>query len=231
MDKRAAAVVIHFLTASGSICGLLALHFAADHHWQAAFTCLGVAFVIDAIDGPLARWIDIEKVLPRFSGARLDEAVDYLNYCIVPAFIVMESGILSSALSILAGAAIVMSSLFHFADRSSKTDDGFFVGFPALWNIVVLYFFTFDLGPEAVIGLVLVFALLTLVPLKWPHPVRCKMLRPLTLFVVGVWALAAIYTLVDGFSDNSLIRGVFLACALYIIGLGLLRSFVGSREY
>lgn len=231
MDKRAAASVIHFLTASGSICGLLALHFVADHYWMAAFACLGVAFVIDAVDGPLARWIDIETVLPRFSGARLDEAVDYLNYCIVPAFMVMESGILSNTLSILAGAVIAMSSLFHFADRSSKTDDGFFVGFPALWNVVVLYIFTFDLGPEAVIGLVLVFALLTLVPLKWPHPVRCKMFRPLTLCVVGVWALAAIYTLVENFPDNSLIRVIFLACALYIIGLGLLRSSLGGREY
>ena len=38
-----------------------------------------------------------------------------------------------------------LSSLFHIADQESKTKDGYFVGFPAIWNVVCLYLFV--LGP------------------------------------------------------------------------------------
>jgi phosphatidylserine synthase len=36
------------------------------------------------------------------------------------------------------------SSLFHFSDTESKTDDYCFVGFPAIWNVVALLF-AFDM--------------------------------------------------------------------------------------
>ena len=37
----------------------------------------------------------------------------------------------------------MMSSLFHLADQDSKTKEGYFVGFPAIWNVVCLYLFAF----------------------------------------------------------------------------------------
>ncbi len=227
--RVAAAAAIHFLTASGSIFGLLALHFATDHRWQAVFVCLGIALVIDAIDGPLARRTGVEVVLPRFSGARLDDIVDYLNYCVVPAFILVECGAMPAGIAIIAGAVIVLTSLFHFADRSSKTQDGYFVGFPAIWNIVAFYVFVFDLGAAAVILLVTVFAVLTPVPIKWAHPLRSRYFRPLTLGVVAVWALAAIYTLAAGFPGNLPVQVIFAISALYLFGVGLIRTFHLAR--
>ena len=38
---------------------------------------------------------------------------------------------------------ILLSSLFHFSDTDSKTEDHCFVGFPAIWNIVAFYVFAF----------------------------------------------------------------------------------------
>ena len=106
-----------------------------------SFLWLGVAAFIDVIDGPLARKVKVEQLLPRFSGARLDLVVDYLNFCVVPAFIIMESKLAGEGYGLFSGAVILLSSLFHFADIYSKTEDGFFVGFPTLWNVVCLYFF------------------------------------------------------------------------------------------
>ena len=44
-------------------------------------------------------------------------------------------------------ALILMSSLFHFSDTASKTEDHCFVGFPAIWNIVAFYLFAFAPPP------------------------------------------------------------------------------------
>jgi phosphatidylcholine synthase len=35
------------------------------------FIWLGVALIVDTVDGPLARRVGVVKVLPRFSGGRL----------------------------------------------------------------------------------------------------------------------------------------------------------------
>src|SRR6266699_2764950 len=50
-----AGFCIHVLTASGAACALLALMAAVEAKWAAMFAWLGVALVVDAIDGPLAR--------------------------------------------------------------------------------------------------------------------------------------------------------------------------------
>jgi hypothetical protein len=46
---------IHVLTASGAACALLALMAAVEAKWAAMFAWLGVALVVDAVDGPLPR--------------------------------------------------------------------------------------------------------------------------------------------------------------------------------
>lgn len=224
-----AAAAVHVLTASGSVCGLLALHFTTRQDWQAVFACLGAALVIDAVDGPLARKVDVQAALPRFSGIRLDDVVDYLNYCVVPAFILMQSGILSLGTAVLLAAAIAISSLYHFADSASKTEDGFFVGFPAIWNVVIFYIFAFDLGATAVIYCVVLFVLLTPVPLKWVHPLRGRYLRPVTWCVVALWTFAALRTLIEGFPAAVTDQAILAACALYVLGVGLLRSLRPDR--
>ena len=62
----------------------------------------------------------------------------------VPAFALSQSDLLSEAFRLPAGIAV--SSLFPLADQESKTKDGYFVGFPAIWNVVGLYLFV--LGPR-----------------------------------------------------------------------------------
>lgn len=228
--KTIAGAAVHAFTASGAVCGMLALHHAASQEWAAAFIWLGVAAIVDGLDGPLARSLDVARVLPRFSGVRLDLVVDYLNYCVVPAFILMRSGLAGDAGGIVVATAVVLSSLFHFADNESKTDDGFFVGFPAIWNVVVLYFFVFDCSPTVTVSTTLFLAAATFVPLKWVHPVRVVRWRPITIAVTLSWLAAAAYEVLEKFPGILPTRAVLAAAAVYLLLVGLDRSIGSSRR-
>ncbi|MGB9117794.1 MAG: phosphatidylcholine synthase, partial [Bradyrhizobium sp.] len=50
---RAAAFSVHIFTALGAGVALIALLEAVREHWAAMFWWLGVALVIDAVDGPM----------------------------------------------------------------------------------------------------------------------------------------------------------------------------------
>ena len=50
------AALVHVFTALGIVCALLATHALLERRWELAFIWLGVALVIDAVDGTLARW-------------------------------------------------------------------------------------------------------------------------------------------------------------------------------
>ncbi len=219
-----AGFAVHILTASGAVCGLIALHHAVLHEWMQTFSWLGVAVIIDAIDGPIARKVQVELVLPRFSGARLDLVVDYFNYCVIPAFIVMESGRAGSDYGLLAGAIILLSSLFHFSDIQSKTKDGFFVGFPTLWNVVCLYLFVFDLGVAATLAVILALAIATFIPVKWVHPVRVQRWRGLTMGLTFIWAASALYEVSRNFPATLPAQAIFAVTAIYYLSLGVFRT-------
>src|SRR6266404_4289294 len=77
---RAAAFSVHILTALGAGVALLALLEAVREHWAAMFGWLGVALVIDAIDGPMARRLDVVRLQPNWSGDVLDLVVDFASY-------------------------------------------------------------------------------------------------------------------------------------------------------
>ena len=187
MSERLSAAGVHLLTATGAAFALLALVAASRGDWQWMFIWLGVALIVDTVDGPLARRVGVVRVLPRFSGERLDLIVDFLTYVAVPAFAFSQSDLLPEASRLPAGIAVILSSLFHMADQESKTKDGYFVGFPAIWNVVCLYLFV--LGPPPFVSLFIVafFVALTFVPILAVHPFRVAEWRSFTWLVTALW--------------------------------------------
>lgn len=224
MFGQLAAIGIHAFTALGSVFGFQALIEAAAHRWEASFAWLGAALIVDGVDGPLARRIGVTQKLPRFSGERLDLIVDYLTYVVVPAYIIYAAELVPPGLSLVATAIILLSSLFHFIDRESKTEDGFFVGFPAIWNIVALYLLIFSVNQPVAFTVILLFALLAFFPFKWIHPIRVKKLRPLTLAVMLAWTTATILILMRGFPGTVALQTVIALATLYFIAVGAYRS-------
>jgi len=223
MIARLGAISVHLLTASGAVLALLALAAAHLHDWQMMFVWLGAALLVDAADGPLARALKVETVLPRFSGERLDLIVDYLTYVAVPAFALTEATLLPEAARLSAAASILVSGLFQFADTASKTKEGYFVGFPAIWNIVLLYLFALELAPHAALAIVALLVLLTFVPFLAVHPFRVARLRPLTAVVTALWTAGAALAIANPFPSPRWIQALLILTAIYLTSVGLLR--------
>src|SRR5215470_5399977 len=140
-SKRAAAFSVHVFTALGSGIALLALLEAVREHWSAMFVWLGIALVIDAADGPMARQLDVVRLQPNWSGDVLDLVVDFVTYVFVPAYAIAASGLLLPLAAPLLGIGITVSGALYFADRRMKSADNHFRGFPGLWNVAAFYLF------------------------------------------------------------------------------------------
>ncbi len=224
VTRRFLALLVHILTASGAGLALLALLAAANADWQAMFLWLGVALIVDAIDGPLARRIEVATVLPRWSGERLDLIVDYLTYVAVPAFALCRSDLLPEASRLSVGIAVMLSSLVPFADRQAKTEEGYFSGFPAVWNMVCLYLFILAPPPFVALAVVVLLIGLTFVPTLWVHPFRVRRYRPLTMLVTALWGGAALFALTKPFPSPPWLQLVLIATLVYLVGIGVMRS-------
>jgi phosphatidylcholine synthase len=216
--KRAAAFSVHIFTALGAGIGLLAMLQAVREQWAAMFAWLGLALVVDAIDGPIARRFDVVRLQPNWSGEVLDLVVDFITYVFVPAFAITAGGLLLQTTAPLLGAGIVVSGALYFADRRMKTDDNHFRGFPALWNAAAFYLFLLRPPHWLASLMVAVLIVLTFVPFNVMHPVRVVRLRGLTLSLIGIGAVLAIYALAKDFVVSAPVTIGLCAIALYVVG-------------
>jgi phosphatidylcholine synthase len=186
------------------------------------FLWLGAALIVDAVDGPLARRFRVAEVLPRWSGETLDLVVDFTTYVFLPAYAVAASGLMPSTLAIVAGAAIAVTGALYFADRRMKTDDNYFRGFPAVWNVIAFYLLLLRPEPYAAFGLVAAFVALTFVPIRFVHPLRVRRLRVVTLILLVVWTALALAAVVHGLAPPLWISAGLCAIAVYFFAVGLL---------
>jgi phosphatidylcholine synthase len=217
------AFTIHIFTACGAALAFLALILATGGHWAAMFLCLGLALIVDAVDGPLARAFNVKEVLPRWSGETLDLVVDFVTYVFVPAFAIAASGYLPQALAIPAGILVVITGALYFADRNMKTDDNYFRGFPGVWNLAAFYLFLLQ-PPEwaAAVG-VLALAVLTFVPIRFVHPLRVRHLRALNIALLALWAALALLAVIQNLAPGPAVAVPLTGIAVYFLIVGLLR--------
>ena len=217
------AFAVHIFTALGAAPGLLALIFATGGHWAAMFFTLGLALVVDGVDGPMARRFKVQELLPRWSGAGLDFVVDFITYVFVPAYAIAASGYLPEMLAIPLAALIVITGALYFADGNMKTDDNYFRGFPGVWNLVAFYIFV--LAPDQWLGAAAVVALaaLTFVPIRFVHPLRVKHLRIVNIALMAAWAVLAFVAVAADLEPGPYVVAGLSAIALYFLVAGLLR--------
>ena len=217
------AFTVHIFTACGAALALLALILATGSQWAAMFFCLGLALIVDAVDGPLARMFKVGEVLPRWSGDTLDLVVDYTTYVFVPAYVIAASGYLPHLLTIPCALAIVITGTLYFADRNMKTDDNYFRGFPGLWNLAAFYLFVLEPPEWAAAAGVVALCVLTFVPFRFVHPLRVRFLRPLNIALLGAWGALALVALADNLAPDPAVRLSLAAIAVYFFVVGFLR--------
>ena len=190
--RRAAGWAVHALTASGAVLGLMSMLEIVRGDARGALLWLGVALAVDGLDGPMARRLRIRDVIPKVDGAVLDLVVDYLTYVLVPAIFIYWFALLPADLGLPGAGFILMTSLYCFAYTDMKTQDNYFVGFPAIWNVVALYMWVLDSPPAINAAVVLALGILTFVPAKFVHPIRVRHRREVTYGATIVWTACSL---------------------------------------
>lgn len=217
----AKAFSVHLLTASGAGCAILALWAATRSDWTVMFAWLGVALIIDGIDGTLARHVRVAKILPRWSGDSLDLVVDFTTYVFVPAYALAASGMLPHPVAIPLSIAIVVSAAIYCADREMKLADNSFRGFPILWNAVAFHLFVLKFSPWVTAAIVVTFVILTFAPYRTIHPLRMPQMLAANALGLLVWSALALYALLRGLDPGLWAAAALTVAAVYILGAGL----------
>ena len=230
-DGRIAAWAIHALTAAGAVLALLALAVIESGRAREALVWLLAALVIDGVDGTLARHARVSERLPRIDGPALDLVVDYLTYVFVPAWFLWRLGAFPPAIALPLTALILLSALYTFARRDMKTRDGYFRGFPALWNVVALYLYVAALPPWLAAAVAIVLLVMTFAPVHVVHPFRVRDFGIGPPAAASVWGLATLSLLLP-LDDRSrgVALGVSLAAAAVLVAMGLVRTVRGARN-
>ena len=225
---RVFAFSVHILTASGVLWGLLALLAAVRGDWTWMFWWLALALVVDGIDGPLARWLKVEELLPDLSGDSLDFVVDYVTYVFVPAYAIAAGGILPPPVAVPLGALVAVTGALYFADRRMKMADNCFRGFPVLWNAAAFYLFLLKPSPWIGAAGVTLLLLLTFVPFPFIHPIRVERWRLFTLAMAAAGSVLAAVALMQDLNPPAWIAMALSAIGIYFFVAALLRRFAGD---
>src|SRR5262245_52897402 len=142
---RVKALLVHVFTASTVILQLLSVELLLRDQLGLSLVVMLLAVAIDATDGFLARRYRVKEIVPEFDGRRLDDIVDYISYVFLPVIFMLKAGMLLQP-AVLFGSLPLLASAFGFSRVDAKLDDdGFFLGFPSYWNVVVAYLYMFAL--------------------------------------------------------------------------------------
>ena len=155
---------VHLFTVSGVFFSFLALIASIERNLPLVFFYLALALFIDGVDGSLARRADVKKYTPNINGENLDNIIDYLNYVFLPAFVIYWLDLVPEGMALISVATILIVSCYTFANNSIKTSDLYFSGFPALWNVVILYFYILDTDPFTNLLVIFALSFLTFIP-------------------------------------------------------------------
>ena len=227
---KIAAWAVHGFTASGAVLGFLAIISILNNDLVGAFLWLGLALLIDGIDGALARKIGVLDKTPNIDGSTLDNVIDYLNYVIIPALMIYWFQMVPNGWEIILPAGMFAVSLYTFANINMKTNDYYFSGFPAVWNIVVLYFYILNTHPIINVIIILLLFILTFVPIKFVHPLRVKKIRNLTIFCTVLWSATTLKLVttnpdINLFSEQKIVLLIWIVCSIYFATICGTRSF------
>jgi phosphatidylcholine synthase len=183
------------LVAAAGMAVLIVRGGAADFAW--AFVLMAVATVVDCTDGLLARAVRVKEVLPRFDGTLLDNLVDILTYAFLPLLLLWRAEVLPAewAWGLLVP---LLASGYGFCQTNAKTADGYFLGFPSLWNVVAFYLYLLAWPAWFTLGVLWLLSALTFVPSRYLYPSRGRGWVNAVATALGVvWGVLLTWILVE----------------------------------
>ena len=224
MTHATRAYLVHLLTATGAVFAMLAMLAAVEGKWSLMFLWLVVAFLVDGIDGPLARRYDVKTYAPQIDGVLLDLIIDYLTYVFIPSYALFASDLLPGWSGWVAIIVINFASSLYFADTRMKTRDNSFSGFPACWNMLALVIFALQPNSWVSLFLVVVLAGTMFTRFKFIHPVRTDRWRALSLPMALAWTFFAGWAAWVDFDPQSWAHWGLVITSLYLVCAGMVQQ-------
>ena len=225
----------HALTVTGILAGMAALVAVLDKAPTSAVVWLIVALIIDGIDGPIARKLAVTDHAPQVDGHILDLVVDYVTCVVVPVAFMVRMDLLPSGWQMAVAALIVFTSALWFARTDLETEDAWFNGFPAAWNVVVPTFLILNIGRTWATIISIALCLLQLTRVKFPHLMRVKAMRKLTipmmlLYLLALTVLSATFESVDLLSGPRWAYWMLTITPLYLFFIVIWRTWFSRRK-
>lgn len=182
------AWLLHGFTTLGIVAAMLALRDILVGRPNYAIFWLLLTVLIDGIDGPIARALEVEKRIPLIDGFLLDLIIDYVTCVIVPAVFMYAFAVVPQdnwGIAVLC--VMVFTSAIWFARKDMMTEDNWFRGFPAAWNVVGPIMFLLEARTAVGAVITLVLSVLCLTNMPYPHIARARFLRPFTFAGTACW--------------------------------------------
>ena len=195
-QERLMGIFVHLLTGFGIVAGFFALIAVMNNNQKEAFLWLGLAFLLDSIDGTLARKFNVKKNLPNIDGKMLDSIIDFFNYVIIPSIMIYWFRYVPDQFILLIPAILIFISIFSYVNLNILTNDNYYNGFPAIWNVIVLYFYIFGTSQNINLIFLIVLIFLKFSPLKCIHPLRVKKFKSLSIFFAFIWFIMSVFLVV-----------------------------------
>ena len=230
MTHKNRALFVHLFTATGAVFAMLAMLAAVDGKWDVMFVWLVIAFIVDGIDGPLARKYNVKKYAPQYDGYLLDLIIDYLTYVFIPAFALFKSGLFDKDWTgWVCIIVITFGSVIYFVDTRMKTKDNSFSGFPGCWNMVAVVIFALEPSFWIILIIVSCLAIAMFFPLKFVHPVITQKWRSITLPVTLGWTFFAVWAAWIDFDVNSWAHWGLIICSSYLLFAGIIQQIIETK--
>lgn len=196
--RRVKAYLVHLYTASGVVLLVLSAQLLLGGRLEASLAAMLLAVVIDATDGILARRFEVKAALPEYDGRRMDDVIDYVSYVFLPVVFLLKAGMLLGP-AVLWGALPLVASAFGFSRVDAKLDEeGFFLGFPSYWNIVVFYCYLLALPPWLNTMIIAALSVLVFVPTRYMYITRLPRLMRLNWALSLLWGASVAGALLSG---------------------------------
>lgn len=232
LSQRRKGFSIHLLTASGAVAGLIALQSVFNENIKAALLWLIACQVLDGIDGPMARRFNVELHAPHIDGHVLDLVIDYVTCVVVPVVLLLNLRILPHDLSMTIAGLILITSALWFARTDQETEDAWFNGFPAMWNIVIPSFVLLGTQQNTAAIICILLCATQMTTIKFPHLLRVHAMRRLTYSITFLYF--AVFTWLSANYPNGpdWARTLFLMGPIYLTVLVVWRTwFVSARIF
>jgi phosphatidylcholine synthase len=230
MKTKPLAFSVHLLTGSGAALALMALVAAGRGEWRLMFGWLGIALIVDGIDGPLARKVDTKSNAANWDGVILDLVIDYLTYVFIPAYALIYAPLLPAPWGLVAALFIALTGGPYFADVRMKAEDNCFVGFPAVWQMPLLVFLTFNPPAWVTLGIIVLLGLAQFTWLKFVHPVRTARWRWVTMPLTLAWVVLAGLSVWHEFEPPTWVKLGLAASSLWLILAGIVMQMFPTRR-